>query len=73
MKLACYARVVVAVGLSMTAAYGASEPQEVFRDPPREAHAGVWWHWKRMGTDPAKRAFFRDFRDVNHQNDLGIG
>ena len=30
---------------------------------------GVNW----MGTDPTKRAFFRDFRDVNHQNDLGIG
>ena len=26
-----------------------------------------------MGTDPTERAFFRDFRDVNHQNDLGIG
>jgi hypothetical protein len=22
---------------------------------------------------PTERAFFRDFRDVNHQNDLGIG
>ena len=28
---------------------------------------------EKVGTDPAKRAFFRDFRDVNHQNDLGIG
>ena len=27
----------------------------------------------RTDGDPAKRAFFRDFRDVNHQNDLGIG
>ena len=31
------------------------------------------WDVKGMGTDPTERAFFRDFRDVNHQNDLGIG
>ena len=37
------------------------------------------WDWMGtdptdwMGTDPTERAFFRDFRDVNHQNDLGIG
>ena len=28
------------------------------------------WNW--MGTDPTERAFFRAFRDVNHQNGLGI-
>lgn len=58
MKLACYARVVVAVGLSITAAYGAYEPQEVFRDPPREAHAGVWWHW--MGGQVTKAGIEKD-------------
>ena len=26
-----------------------------------------------LDGDPTERAFFRDFRDVNHQNDLGIG
>ena len=26
-----------------------------------------------MGTDPAKRAFYRAFRDFNPLNDLGIG
>ena len=58
MKLACYARVVVAVGLSMTAAYGASEPQEVFLNPPKEAHAGVWWHW--MGGQVTKEGIEKD-------------
>ena len=26
-----------------------------------------------LDGDSTERAFFRDFRDVNHQNDLGIG
>jgi len=26
-----------------------------------------------VGTDPAKRAFYRAFRDFNPLNDLGIG
>ena len=26
-----------------------------------------------MGTDPAKRAFYRAFRDLNPLNNLGIG
>jgi len=33
-----------------------------------ELFEGNW-----MGTDPTERTFYRDFRDVNHQNDLGIG
>ncbi len=28
---------------------------------------------KRVGTDPAKCAFFRAFRDFNPLNDIGIG
>ena len=28
---------------------------------------------KRVGTDPAERAFYRAFRDFNPLNDLGIG
>ena len=48
MKLACYARVVVAVGLSITAAYGAYEPQEVFRDPPTGRKTFTTWkHWTK--------------------------
>ena len=31
------------------------------------------WGQKRVGTDPAKRAFYRAFRDLNPLNDLGIG
>ena len=27
----------------------------------------------RWGTDPAKRAFYRAFRDFNPLNDIGIG
>ena len=26
----------------------------------------------KLDGDPTERAFFRDFRDVNHQNGLGI-
>ena len=28
---------------------------------------------ERMGTDPAKRAFYRAFRDFNPLSDIGIG
>ena len=28
---------------------------------------------ERVGTDPAKRAFYRAFRDFNPLNDIGIG
>ena len=31
------------------------------------------WDMVKLDGDPTERAFFRDFRDVNHQNDLGIG
>ena len=28
---------------------------------------------EQVGTDPAKRAFYRAFRDFNPLNDIGIG
>ena len=28
---------------------------------------------ERVGTDPTERAFYRAFRDLNPQNDLGSG
>ena len=33
-------------------------PEEVFRNPPREAHVGVWWHW--MGSQVTEEGIRKD-------------
>ena len=33
-------------------------PEELFRGPPRAAHAGVWWHW--MGAQVTEEGIRRD-------------
>ena len=33
-------------------------PQEVFLNPPKEAHAGVWWHW--MGGQVSREGIEKD-------------
>ena len=36
----------------------AATPEEVFRNPPREAHVGVWWHW--MGSQVTEEGIRKD-------------
>ena len=36
----------------------AATPEEVFRNPPKEAHPGVWWHW--MGAQVTKEGIVKD-------------
>ena len=49
-----------AVALAMLSHGGAGgpTPEEVFRNPPREAHVGVWWHW--MGSQVTEEGIRRD-------------
>ena len=35
-----------------------ADPGEVFANPPRSAHAGVWWHW--MGCNVTREGIVRD-------------
>ena len=37
---------------------GDGSPEQVFRNPPREAHAGVWWHW--MGGQVSEEGIVKD-------------
>ena len=45
------------VALAALAA-NAVTPEEVFRNPPREAHVGVWWHW--MGSQVTEEGIRKD-------------
>lgn len=59
--LAALAAPVVIAFLAASAAFAASagpSPEEVFRNPPDEAHAGVWWHW--MGSQVTKEGIVKD-------------
>ena len=51
---------VIAAALVLLAALGANAatPEEVFRNPPREAHVGVWWHW--MGSQVTEEGIRKD-------------
>lgn len=40
------------------AASRATSPERVFQNPPREAHAGVWWHW--MGGQVTEDGIAKD-------------
>jgi len=44
--------------LVSAAAFAAPAPEEVFARPPREAHAGVWWHW--MGSQVTREGVVKD-------------
>jgi len=50
---------VVSVVLAFAAsACGVPDPQMAFENPPKEAHAGVWWHW--MGAQVTKDGIEKD-------------
>ena len=51
---------VIAAALVLLAALSANAatPEEVFRNPPREAHVGVWWHW--MGSQVTEEGIRKD-------------
>lgn len=36
----------------------APDPEFVFRNPPKEAHAGIWWHW--MGGQVTREGIVKD-------------
>ena len=46
------------VALLAAVAAGAVTPEELFRNPPPEAHAGVWWHW--MGAQVTEEGIRKD-------------
>ena len=46
----------------------ASDPQEVFENPPQSAKTGVWWHW--MGCNVSKEGIVRD---LDWFKETGIG
>ena len=50
----------IAAALVLLAALSANAatPEEVFRNPPREAHVGVWWHW--MGSQVTEEGIRKD-------------
>lgn len=52
----CVAAISFTLGAS--AAESAPDPQSVFKNPPKEAHAGVWWHW--MGGQVTKDGIEKD-------------
>jgi len=49
---------VITAALGCCLALGAVTPEQVFRNPPQEAHAGVWWHW--MGGQVTEEGIVKD-------------
>ena len=56
----CLSRLLSAVAAFVAAvsACGAPAPETVFANPPKEAHAGVWWHW--MGAQVTREGIEKD-------------
>ena len=54
----CVVAVVTAVFACAFVGGGEGSPEQVFLNPPREAHAGVWWHW--MGGQVSEEGIVKD-------------
>jgi len=52
--LACFAMFAARAAVALSA----PTPEEVFANPPPEAHAGVWWHW--MGAQVTREGIAKD-------------
>ena len=49
---------ICAAFLAAVATVSSPDPEEVFRNPPRSAMTGAWWHW--MGSSISKEGIVKD-------------